>query len=118
MPGRIKARMPHAAPTTDFELFFRMSADVMLVALLDGTIIDFNNALSKISGYTREEIIQLQGGWGFVLEEDLPNAIGVIDDLREHQNALINYELRIRTKSGEIKTLSYDASVNAITGRP
>ena len=116
MPGRIKARMPHAAPSTDFELFFRMSADVMLVALLDGTIVDFNNALSKISGYTREEIIQLKGGWGFVLEEDLPNAISVIDNLREHQNALINYELRIRTKSGEIKTLSYDASVNAITG--
>lgn len=102
--------------STDFELFFRMSADVMLVAALDGTIIDFNNAYSRISGYTREEIIELKGGWDFVLQEDVPNALKVIDVLRENKTQLLNYELRIRTKSGAIKTLSYDASVNSITG--
>lgn len=108
-PTRIKL-------STDFELFFRMSADVMLVAELDGNIIDFNTAYQVISGYTREEIFALQGGWGFVLPEDLPAARAQIDYLTNGSKPLINYELRIRTKSGEIRTLSYDASVNAITG--
>ena len=54
----------------------------MLVATLDGTIIDFNNAYSRISGYSRDEIIDLKGGWDFVLPEDIPNALKVIDELR------------------------------------
>ena len=37
----------------DFELFFRMSLDIMLIAELDGKIIDFNQAYEKISGYSR-----------------------------------------------------------------
>ena len=116
MANRVTPPLAPTTPSTDFELFFRMSADVMLVATLDGTIIDFNNAYSRISGYSRDEIIDLKGGWDFVLPEDIPNALKVIDELRINKTQLLNYELRIRTKSGQIKTLSYDASVNSITG--
>lgn len=101
---------------TDFELFFRMSADIMLVAAFDGTILDFNNAISRISGYSREELFELRGGWDIVIPEDLPNAMDQVRLLREGKAELINYELRIRTRSGDIRTLSYDASVNQITG--
>ena len=63
MANRVTPPLAPTTPSTDFELFFRMSADVMLVATLDGTIIDFNNAYSRISGYSRDEIIDLKGGW-------------------------------------------------------
>ncbi len=116
MPARIKPITSSPQIATDFELFFRMSADIMLVAALDGTILDFNNAITRISGYSRDELFELKGGWDIVLPEDLPHAMEQVRLLREGKRELINYELRIRTSSGDIRTLSYDASVNQITG--
>lgn len=98
----------------DFELFFRMSLDIMLIAELDGKIIDFNQAYEKISGYSREELFALNGGWDIVLQEDIVNALSQVELIRAGNQEIINYELRIRCKSGIIKTLSYDAGMDKV----
>ncbi len=98
----------------DFELFFRMSLDIMVIADLDGKIIDFNQAYEKISGYSREELFALNGGWDIVIKEDIVNALGQVELIRTGNQEIINYELRIRCKNGIIKTLSYDAGMDKV----
>jgi len=98
----------------DFELFFRMSLDIMLIAEPDGKIIDFNQAYEKISGYSREELFLLNGGWDLVLKEDLANALQQVDRIRSGYFDMINYELRIKSKSGVVKTISYDAGIDKV----
>jgi len=116
MAGKVKTQIQPAGFPTDFELFFRMSADIMLVATLDGSIIDFNAAYERITGYSREELFALRGGWGIMLEEDIQRANEQLQKLQSEQHEVINYELRVRTKNGDIKTIAYDASVNKISG--
>ena len=98
----------------DFELFFRMSLDIMLIAELDGKIIDFNQAYEKISGYSREELFALNAGWDLVLKEDLTNALQQVELFKTGDHDVINYELRIKCKNGVVKTLSYDASLDKV----
>ncbi len=101
---------------TDFEHFFRMSIDVMLISDLDGNIIEFNHALEKISGYSKAELLQLNSGWGIVHPDDLHAAYEQVQVLRNSQAQLLNYNFRIICKSGEIKYLSYDAVLDKRKG--
>lgn len=101
---------------TDFEHFFRMSIDVMLISDLDGNIIEFNHALEKISGYSKAELLQLNSGWGIVHPDDLQAAYEQVLVLRNSQAQLLNYNFRIICKSGEIKYLSYDAVLDKRKG--
>lgn len=98
----------------DFELFFRMSLDIMLIADLDGRIIDFNNAFEKISGYTRAELFELNGGWDIVETDDLPVAMHQVERLRSGNFNMINYEIRIIRKDGAVRTISYDAGMDKV----
>lgn len=100
---------------TDFEHFFRMSIDVMLISDLEGNIIEFNQALEKISGYSKDELLNLNSGWGIIHPDDLT---GAMDQIRKLKNAqsLYNYQFRIICKSGDIKFLSYDAVIDKRKG--
>jgi len=109
-----KATLIKPDVSIDFELFFRMSLDIMLIAESDGKIIDFNQTYEKISGYSREELFSLNGGWDIVLKEDLANALQQVDRIRSGDFDMINYELRIKSKSGAVKTLSYDAGIDKV----
>lgn len=97
---------------TDFEHFFRMSVDVMLISDLEGNIIEFNQAFERISGYSRSELLELNSGWGIVHAEDFNHAIEQVQLLIDGQTPLLNYRLRIVCKSGEIKYMSYDAVID------
>ncbi|HRF75361.1 MAG TPA: PAS domain S-box protein, partial [Chitinophagales bacterium] len=100
--------------SADFELFFRISIDAMIIADLDGKILDFNHAYEIITGYTRDELFELNGGWGLILDEDIPALRQKIDELKTGASVMKNYEVRLVSKSGEIKTISYDAKVDFI----
>lgn len=100
---------------TDFEHFFRMSIDVMLISDLEGNIIEFNQALEKISGYSKDELLNLNSGWGIIHPEDLTGATDQIQKLKNAQS-LYNYKFRIICKSGDIKFLSYDAVIDKRKG--
>lgn len=100
---------------TDFELFFRISADVMMVLDIDGKVIDFNNAYERISGYTREELFALNGGWDLILQDDLPKLYDLLSTFSKDRSEVLNFTLRKRMKNGTIKTISYDAILNKVT---
>lgn len=100
---------------TDFEHFFRMSIDVMLISDLEGNIIEFNQALEKISGYSKDELLNLNSGWGIIHPDDLTGAMDQIQNLKNAQS-LYNYQFRIICKSGDIKFLSYDAVIDKRKG--
>jgi PAS domain S-box-containing protein len=69
-------------PSADFELFFRISIDAMIIADLDGKILDFNHAYEIITGHTRDELFELNGGWGLILDEDIPALRQKIEEIK------------------------------------
>ncbi|MGB4831926.1 MAG: PAS domain S-box protein, partial [Chitinophagales bacterium] len=101
-------------PSADFELFFRISIDAMIIADLDGKILDFNHAYEIITGHTRDELFELNGGWGLILDEDIPALRQKIEEIKTGSSVMKNYEVRLVSKNGEIKTISYDAKVDFI----
>ena len=101
-------------PSADFELFFRISIDAMIIADLDGKILDFNHAYEIITGHTRDELFELNGGWGLILDEDIPALRQKIEEIKTGASVMKNYEVRLVSKNGEIKTISYDAKVDFI----
>lgn len=89
----------------DLEHFFELTADIFCVASYDGYIKKVNPALSKLLGYSTEEILAGHVS-DFIYHED--NTI--TSKLRESINKdkpLLNFENRYVTKSGEIVWLSW-----------
>ncbi len=109
-----KATLIKPEVSIDFELFFRMSLDIMMIADAEGKIIDFNESYVKISGYSREELFALNGGWDIVVKEDLANALHQVERIRSGDFDLTNYELRINSKNGAVKTISFDAGIDKV----
>jgi len=88
-----------------FDNFFNISADLICIAGFDGYLKRINPALSKLLGYTDEELYARPIS-SFVYEPDLKNTI----ETREHiykNNPLLNFENRYLTKAGEIVWLSW-----------
>jgi PAS domain S-box-containing protein len=100
--------------STDFELFFRISLDAMIITDMDGKIIDFNQAYEKITGYNREELFQINGGWDLILEEDIPELAAKVEEIKTGMDVMTNYEVRLINKKGELRVVSYDAKADMI----
>jgi len=110
----ISNRPPHPA---DFELFFRISVDAMLITDITGNILDFNHAYEKITGYTRDELFAKNGGWDLILEEDLPALRQAVEEIKSGKSEMTNYQIRVRNKNGELRTVSYDAKADLINNQ-
>lgn len=108
---------PKMQITADFELFFRISVDAMLITNIDGDILDFNTAYEKITGYSREELFAKNGGWDLILQEDLPELRTAVDEIKSGYKEMTNYQVRVRNKNGSIRTVSYDAKADLITSQ-
>jgi diguanylate cyclase (GGDEF)-like protein/PAS domain S-box-containing protein len=81
-----------------FRSLFEYNPDVIMIFSHDGTIVDVNNAISRISGAPREKVIGRQFR-EFIPAEDVPRHEGYLR----------------RALAGE--TLFYSAQVHALTGR-
>ncbi|MEZ5014616.1 MAG: PAS domain S-box protein [Chitinophagales bacterium] len=101
---------------TDFELFFRRSVDPMLIAALDGTILDFNTAYETATGFSREELFERAGGWGIIHPDDIPAAQERVIELRTHGYILSNFTVRMTHKDGSELIFSFDASADLAKG--
>ncbi|NRF37481.1 PAS domain-containing sensor histidine kinase [Pedobacter foliorum] len=89
----------------DSEPFFEVSQDLMCMAGFDGYFKRINPAVSKLLGYTQEELFSRPIN-DFVYEDDK----GITDEHRNNlrENVpLLNFENRYQTKNGEIVWLSW-----------
>lgn len=88
-----------------FEHFFELSPDLLCIAGFDGYFRRINPAVSKVLGYSNEELLT-QPISNFVFEEDKI----ITKASREtvlNSVPLLNFENRYQTKSGEIVWLSW-----------
>lgn len=83
-----------------FESFFDLSPDLLCIAGFDGYLKRVNPAVSKLLGYTNEELM-LKPINEFVYHEDKVSTDSARNDLRKRVS-LFNFENRYVTKSGEI----------------
>jgi PAS domain S-box-containing protein len=88
-----------------FDNFFKISADFICIAGFDGYFKKINPAVSKILGFTEEELYSRPIS-SFVYEPDLKNTIETREQVYKN-NPLLNFENRYVTKTGEIIWLSW-----------
>ena len=89
----------------DFERFFNVSPDLLCIAGYDGFFKQVNPAVSKLLGYSEEELYSRPIN-DFVFEEDKDVTATARKNLTESR-ALYHFENRYVTKSGEIVWLAW-----------
>ena len=89
----------------NLELFFNLSPDLLCIAGYDGYFKKINPTVSKTLGYTNEELFARPID-EFVHPEDRGITSGKRENIKK-DNALLNFENRYITKSGEIVWLSW-----------
>ncbi|WP_348822937.1 PAS domain-containing sensor histidine kinase [Flavobacterium aestuarii] len=88
-----------------FEKFFELSGDLLCIAGYDGFFRKINPAVSKLLGYTNEELLSKPiSEFQFIDDREytLKSRIKVLEN-----NPLFNFENRYVTKNGEIVWLSW-----------
>jgi PAS domain S-box-containing protein len=89
----------------NYELLFNLSADLLCIAGYDGYFKKINPAVSKVLGYTMEELYSRPIN-DFVYGPDKEITARVRKELTK-STPLLNFENRYLTKSGEIVWLSW-----------
>jgi PAS domain S-box-containing protein len=89
----------------NFESFFEMSHDLFCIAGYDGYFKRINPAVSKLLGYTNEELFANPINY-FVYKNDQKKTTTARNELRS-QIPLFDFENRYLTKSGQIVWLSW-----------
>lgn len=92
-------------PDFKYELFFELSPDLLCIAGYDGYFKKVNDSVSKLLGYTLEELYARPIN-DFVFCGDKRTTQKVRNELTK-SNTLLNFENRYVTKSGEIVWLSW-----------
>ncbi|UFH45975.1 PAS domain-containing sensor histidine kinase [Flavobacterium galactosidilyticum] len=88
-----------------FDNFFKISADFICIAGFDGYFKRINPAVSKLLGYTEEELYS-RPIHEFVYTHDLKITLETREQVYKNK-PLLNFENRYLTKSGEIVWLSW-----------
>ncbi|RIJ34285.1 PAS domain-containing sensor histidine kinase [Pontibacter oryzae] len=94
-----------SSPDFDYERFFELSPDPLCIAGFDGYFKKINPAVSKLLGYTLEELYA-QPINSFVHPDDRTRTSQVREELKKSK-PLNHFENRYITKSGEVVWLSW-----------
>jgi PAS domain S-box-containing protein len=97
--------IPNPENSYIFEHFFELSADLLCIAGFDGFFKKINPAVSKLLGYTNEELFSKPIN-EFIYIDDRDFTAKVRRELTKNK-PLLNFENRYVTKSGEIVWLSW-----------
>jgi PAS domain S-box-containing protein len=98
-----------------FSMIFRSSPDWIAISdLVDGRLIEVNDAFLRITGYAREEVIGKPSG-ELGLWVDPGERQKVVKLLRE-KGQIIDHEARFRLKSGEVRTFLRSAELIELEG--
>lgn len=100
-----------------FSKAFLCSPDLMALSSLDeGLYLEVNDSFLKITGYEREEVIGRTALelniWAFPEQRDY-----LVQQIRE-RGSIKDYELQLRSKSGEIRWFSLSGEILNIGGKP
>ncbi|MDO9594390.1 MAG: PAS domain S-box protein [Lutibacter sp.] len=95
------------------DTFFNMSVDILVVASKN-KFIKINPSLSKVLGYSDLELIS-QPFTTYIFPEDLAATEKAIEVLQKG-TPMVNFENRWVCKDGDIKWLSWTATIDATTG--
>lgn len=93
-----------------FESFFELSADLLCIAGFDGYFKRINPSVSKLLGYTDEELFSKPIN-AFIHPEDVEMTTKAREGLKRN-NPLLNFENRYLTKNGETVWLSWTSMPN------
>lgn len=85
------------------QAFHASPAAMLITRQSDATFMDVNESYEDLVGYARDELIG-KTGIGLDLYLNPPQRAEIVDLLRE-SGSLSNYELLLRTKSGELRTV-------------
>ena len=96
---------PGQDPLYKFEHFFELSPDLLCIAGFDGYFRRINPAVSKLLGYTTEELLS-QPISNFVYDDD-KIITRASREVVLNASPLLNFENRYQTKSGDIIWLSW-----------
>jgi PAS domain S-box-containing protein len=99
-----------------FSRAFQINPDVMtIISLQEGRYVEVNDSFVKITGYEREEVIgrtvEELGLWVY------PRERSRFLTLLLKQGSVRSFELEVKTKSGEIRTLCLSGEIMDINGR-
>jgi len=89
----------------DYELFFELTADLFCIAGFDGYFKKINTSVSKVLGYSMEELYSRPIS-DFIHPEDKKTTTRVREQLLQSK-PLLNFENRYLTKTGETVWLSW-----------
>ncbi len=95
----------HCTNHFKYELFFELSPDLLCIAGYDGYFKKINSSISKLLGYTLEELYSKPIN-EFVYYEDQAMTAKARQQLTQ-KAPLLNFENRYLTKSGEVVWLSW-----------
>lgn len=95
----------HVQVDYQFENFFELSADLLCIAGFDGYFKRINPSVSKLLGYTDEELFSKPVN-AFIHPDDVEMTTNAREGLKKN-NPLLNFENRYITKSGETVWLSW-----------
>jgi PAS domain S-box-containing protein len=98
-----------------YRILFDRSPDGVLLIDPDGKILEFNEAAHSQLGYTREEFTHLRVS-DIDPVESADEIRGRLAKIREEEQA--RFDVKHRTKQGEIREVSVIAQVMMLSGRP
>ena len=96
---------------TDFETLFLLAVDVQCVLMHDGTLLKVNPAVEPVLGYQPDELIN-RNVFELIHPDDLAKTKREMEKQLFQDLPSINVEIRIRTKLGGFKTLSWSGRTN------
>jgi PAS domain S-box-containing protein len=95
---------------------FRTSPDAVNINALDGTYVDINEGFTRLTGFTREEVVGVLSSaidiWA--VPEDRKTLIAGLENFGE----VNNLESTFRCKDGTLKTCLISARIIALRGKP
>jgi two-component system, cell cycle sensor histidine kinase and response regulator CckA len=95
---------------------FQASPNLMAIrSLKDGHFIDVNDAYTRVSGYSREELIGADSRELGITDPETSNRVR---DTISEQGGIRNWEVDFRTKTGEVHTGLFSAAVIHIGDEP
>jgi PAS domain S-box-containing protein len=98
-----------------FSRLFHLSPDaITLTKLSDRLLIEANDSLCALTGYTREELLGESTVNGFFWE--VPSELAHYQQLLKTQRKVDSFEAHIRTKPGEVKTALISSEIIPING--
>ena len=99
----MKARPPLLNPERKYKYLWENGAAAMLMLGADGKVIDANNALLEISGYSRDEVVG-KNTLDFVVPEQRERTAAQIQAALAH-GAASQFEVMFRSKDGSNRVL-------------